>query len=640
MNLPAPVRIRVELVLKGVVREIGVARTDGAACAAAQRRDGRVRRRDGRVVLLWIFQHRLFCRSPFFETALWVRLARLGPLVRDLQELVAGIRKIGGEPYAGAQVEVAFPYGALLVGHLLGEVGPAALELHRHHAGVDVETAVGKRGVREVKRVGGVVRAEGDGRIGGEEHRELAVESPAGSVGFVLVQKRICDEGVDAPALERLGEAVALDCPADDELDLALRRLACVGRERTAVPAGQLAFRPLDAERRRAGEPRFYAADHRRALGRRHGERNRHAVCVEVVGESRHAETAQPIVPDLRLRARSHLGLVKRRRARKRQRAALLQIRHLVRLVAAVREVVGLYLGVPACGRDRLLAAWEPAVCHKGHRGVGLELGHALRRIEAASPGLEKLRERALHLADGALVAKREVEVGERDEGHLRRGVEAYLEGVVVDVAELLHERIPRVCAGRCRSVARRLEEVCGGYAAVRGGRARVVGDKPVHVEKVGDVNCAVREAPGIVAERPPYGGRSLPGPVAHFVHERRRKIGEALERKRRRGLGDVLLAPAPEEHAVAPGVLGPAADSRMDAVRNGPVDLVDRAGQGGLRKLARGDGAPQIARREARTAHVGRKRDGGDYEERKYAEHYEERRSVSLHLRSSSVSL
>ena len=166
------------------------------------------------------------------------------------------------------------------------------------------------------------------------------------------------------------------------------------------------------------------------------------------------------------------------------------------------------------------------------------------------------------------------------------------------------------------------LEQVGSRNAAVRGRGARIVGDEPVHVKVVGDINCAICIAPRVVSERAPHGGRSLPGPVTRLVDERRRKICEALKGQSRGGLGDILLGAASEEDAVSPSIRGCSAYAWMCAIRNGTVNLVYDMGKCALREIPGGDRAPKIARRKSRPAHIGGERDGRYHEERKDAKH------------------
>ena len=172
----------------------------------------------------------------------------------------------------------------------------------------------------------------------------------------------------------------------------------------------------------------------------------------------------------------------------------------------------------------------------------------------------------------------------------------------------------------------RRLEEMRGRNAAVRGRGARIVCDEPVDVEVVGDVERTVSVAPRVVSKRTPYGRRGLARPVARLVDERRRNVGEALERQGRSGLGDVLLGTAPEEHAVAPSIRRPDSDAGMDVVSDCTVYLVDCAGKRPLRKLSRGDRATQIARRQARAAHERGEGDRRDDKKRKDAKNDKKR--------------
>ena len=407
MHPLAPAGVCAQLFREGVVGKIGIS----DAGVRVQRGKGRMRLERG-AGCRGVGLNRRECRRPVGEAALRILLARLRPLVGDFQKFIAGIREVRSKPDAGAQIEIAFPDRAFLVRDLGREVRAASLELHRHHAGFKIDSTVWKRGARQMKhfRVVDVSCAERNRRLGSEEQRKLAVKRPAGTIRVVLVEKRICDDRVDAAALERLGETVWTDYPADDLLYLALGDLAAVIRERAAVPASGRHVYSFDAERRRPGELRLDPADHRHSLGRRHCERNRNAVRVEIVGKRGHAKAAEPVVPRLGLLAWRHLRLVERGCARKHERTAILEIRHLVRLVAAIREVVRLD-GVVAIPGKGLLALWEPAVRHEGHRGIRLKLGGTLGRIEAPRPGLDVFGKGTLHLANRALVAKGEVEV-------------------------------------------------------------------------------------------------------------------------------------------------------------------------------------------------------------------------------------
>ena len=76
-----------------------------------------------------------------------------------------------------------------------------------------------------------------------------------------------------------------------------------------------------------------------------------------------------------------------------------------------------------------------------------------------------------------------------------------------------------------------------------------------------------------------------------------------------------------------------------MGVIRNGPINLVDCVGKCTLGEFARGNSAAQVARRESRSAHIGRERNGRNDDERKDAKHYQESRTSSFHLRSSAES-
>ena len=188
------------------------------------------------------------------------------------------------------------------------------------------------------------------------------------------------------------------------------------------------------------------------------------------------------------------------------------------------------------------------------------------------------------------------------------------------------------------------LEEVGERDAAIRGGRARAVRPQAVDVEVVRHVERAEGVAPRVEAEGVPLGGRGPPRVVARLVHERRRDVGERLEAEDVRRLARVAQGVGADVDAMLPVVAQPGADhldvadARVGVVADGLVDVVDGAGDRRLHELAGGDVAAEVARRQARKAHVGRERDRRDDHERQKAQDDQECRTF-LHFLSSAVS-
>ena len=219
-----------------------------------------------------------------------------------------------------------------------------------------------------------------------------------------------------------------------------------------------------------------------------------------------------------------------------------------------------------------------------------------------------------------------DVVVGERDERR-RIQVEHLVEHFVEGSAVLRVER-------------REVEAVVGGA------RAPLVGAHLVDVEAVRDVHRAEGVAPEVVGEVPPLGGARPAGPHPDLVDDRRRQVGERLERQRRDGVHGVDL-PERHEDVIAPVVAVLADRLRLRRPHAGvevvvdplhapfvvvevPVDTGDGVSKRRAEEEARGDAALQVARGLAALAHEDREAHGGDHHERQHAEHDQQRRSLS----------
>ena len=96
--------------------------------------------------------HRLKSWLPG-DVAVGTHLARLSPLIRDLEKFVAWVRKISGKPDTCAKIKIALPYCVLLVSHLVGEIRASAVELDGNHARAHVDAGVRKRGGLHMERI-------------------------------------------------------------------------------------------------------------------------------------------------------------------------------------------------------------------------------------------------------------------------------------------------------------------------------------------------------------------------------------------------------------------------------------------------------------------------------------------------------
>ena len=345
----------------------------------------------------------------------------------------------------------------------------------------------------------------------------------------------------------------------------------------------------------------------------------------------------EPIALALRLELRGH-GAVYRH-------PPFFEIGHLERLIERIVEIVDLLVADGAVHillpRRRLR---EPAVGHEGHRlhGLFIALGAAAR-----TRGVERTRTRAGDVVvertpeppDCAALAEREVEVGERDERDLAALVEGDVECLVVEGAEGLHPAIP--FGGRARRVAviGVFEEMRDAHAPVRRRGARHVGEQPVHVEVVRDIEREIGVAPDIEVERLPLRGRGDALEIARLVDERRRNVREPFQGQHRRGEREVDGRGVVEEHAPPPDVALVSAEIRMHVVRDRAVEVVDRLRERGLRELARRGAATEIGRRQARAADERRERHRRNEQEGEDAENNQQGRTVAFHRLSSGAS-
>ena len=362
--------------------------------------------------------------------------------------------------------------------------------------------------------------------------------------------------------------------------------------------------------------------DHRHRLRRRDAERDRSVVAVEVVPERPHGEGAdaplQVVVEHTRLLDDVHQPRVGRDR-----RERLLS-----------REVVALHGGVDAVRRREPGVGDEKRVRKRGR------VARIVHRGAVADVAAER-RERTR--------AGDEIEVGERDERDVARLVENRVELVRVADVEVAETAV----AEQRRHVD----------ALARSGRAAVAGREAVQVEAVRHVHGAERIAAELVGEVRPFRRPRPTRSEAHLVDDRRRQVGEGLERQHRYGL---LRADRAErrEDAVDPMVAGgaelAAARARVDVhggvrpdpgirividaldqqggavlvalvvpdhplERAVPVNAVDCVRERGLQQIPRGDLTVELARGHAALAHVDGETDGRDQHERRHAEHDQE---------------
>ncbi len=373
-------------------------------------------------------------------------------------------------------------------------------------------------------------------------------------------------------------------------------------------------------------------------------------VGVEIVPERRKTIAANRArIPH---KARNRVGCIAQHDIFKR-RVCLLQIPKRERLVGFIGQIPKL-IESPIGIRHRRS---EEAICHKCHTAAEFLLLH-IRTIEQSDIALEEIAERALEAADCAVVILLigEVEVGERYERHL------ILSGVVVRAPSIPGGCV--ACIGR--SMRGVIEDMANRDALIGSRRAREIRVDAIYIEVIRDIEGAESVAPGIEIHRMPLCRRGKPPVVARGVDERWRNIRKRLRIQDGSSLGKFARGEArdirADEDAILPNVrrartvaalLLPVArrsgclfhvriaKPRVEIGAHGLIDFVNRPRERRLRQKSRRGCPPQITRRQARIAHVRRKRHGRYDHERQHAEDDQQRRTLPcLHCLSSSLRL
>ena len=182
-------------------------------------------------------------------------------------------------------------------------------------------------------------------------------------------------------------------------------------------------------------------------------------------------------------------------------------------------------------------------VRNEGHRSVRLRLlvvdGIACVGIERGARGIHIIDERTLNQPE-ALLAHKQVEVGERHERHLpvkRDPIRSIINRP--HLAILLKPFVPgRRLTRRLRAVksavATLLEDMRQRHTTRCRGRTRTIGKRTVDVEIIGNVNRRIGITTSLKTKFMPARSRRMPGIIARLVNQRWRQISEPLERQSR----------------------------------------------------------------------------------------------------------
>ena len=316
---------------------------------------------------------------------------------------------------------------------------------------------------------------------------------------------------------------------------------------------------------------------------------------IEIVVECRAAESAQLLKPLHMAIGKQSLAQhdIGKRRLRcgeklwgERLVVAVVQIKAFDRIARVVRF---------------FLVFTEKPVGNERHSAQTIFIGIGRGIVEpGAAAVLQVVVERTRELADFAFSAKREIEIGQRNQWRVR--LEIVPQGILVGRAtELLHKTVPSARARAGRFVRIAFEEVGERCPPGRSGRARAVRRKAVDIEIIRHIECAIGVTPRIETERSPLASGRTARIVSRLVDQRRRNIGKRLKAERRNRPFRGKLAIRAHEDPVFPDILGAAGShhrshSRMGIVVDGAIDRVDRARQTRLHQKPRGRRAPQIA--------------------------------------------
>ncbi len=523
-----------------------------------------------------------------------------------------------------------------------GERNLRVVHFHAHHA-VRRQLAVWNILV-ETQYAAGVPRPQG-GHAVRQEKREATIHRPAGGVPLVLVGER--ERGDRLRPARRLQQLIHRETVCNRRRDLArirsFRRRR--GRCRITFREPQHDLFVVDRIARQIHLARhghhLEAANHRRALDRRDGERRRDAIRVEIVAQRGKAHKTEVRVPD----------------------AAIVVPEERVQTVGYVArgEIEGLGVAVPG-SRVRVVrlvdvVRREPAVRHEGHEErIPLAILLVHRQLPVALQiFVEPALERTVLERTAGIRPQREGEV--RDRGQRRQ---IRIEGdvqIAVDFPRLrraLQQFVPVL------PFLDLVEQVGERDAGIRGGGARLAGEQAVDVEVVRHVQREIGVASGVEVERLPLGGRRAASVIPRLAHQGRRHVGEPFQRQDGhrvagidRAVGDISRLARARHVRIHEDAPDPAVairvgartrllpEPRVGVVVDGVVDVVDRPGEGRLHKFARRRRAAQIVGRQTRPAHVRREGDGRDGHERQHAQNDQKRgtapRGNLSHLRSSS---